>query len=377
MKKIIIITAILLFAISVYAQRSSRERSRPEPEKQKSETTVRRSIEQKSNKGQQATRTRQASSRDISYTSRSRTSPTKSHATSRSSASRTSPAKSKANRPSGVSRSQTQKSTYQKPRQGQVSRSNTGNVGRTSGDRSPNRGNTGTYKGKQTSPNKGTMGRYNGNKSPGNKGNVRSNTNSQRNNQSVRGNTATRNNVPRAKATRTHAEYRKHYSTPNRRVVRTNHAKGYNYHYNPVKYRNAHYHYHVPKRVHVTWTNRMYHDYRHMYPEYGYWYYPIGYQIATIPFYYAYTHVGEVRNVYGRVHEVYYSWTSDEYHLYFGGDYPYHDFTVIISGRNARRYDRYPEMFFEGRYMWVTGLLSTFEGRPELIVKRRHQIHLY
>ena len=319
MKKIIIITAILLFTISVHAQRTSRERTRHEPEKQKSETAVRRSAEQKkSSRSQQATRTRQTSTRDISH----------------------------------ASRSQTLKSTYEKPRQGQVSRSNTGNQGRSKGDRSPNRGNTGTYKGQKPSPNKGTTGRYN------------------RNNQSVRGNTGSRKHV-----TRTYAEHRQQYATPNRRAVRTNHVKGY--HYNPVRYRKVNYHYHVPSRIHVTWTNRMYHDYRLMYPEFGYWYYPIGYRIVTIPSYNAYYHIGDVRNVYGRVHEVYYSWTTDEYHLYFGGDYPYHDFTVIIPGRQARRYDRYPEMYFEGRYMWVTGLLSTFEGRPELIVRRRSQIHLY
>ena len=121
----------------------------------------------------------------------------------------------------------------------------------------------------------------------------------------------------------------------------------------------------------------MYHDYRIMYPDFRYWYYPIGYQIVTIPFYKAYYDIGEVRNVYGRVHEVYYSWSTDEYYLYFGGNYPYHDFTVIIPGRQARRFNNHPEMFFEGRYIWVTGLLSTFEGRPELIVKRTHQIHLY
>ncbi len=343
MKKIIIITAILLFTISVHAQRTSRERTRHEPEKQKSETAVRRSAEQKkSSRSQQVTRTRQTSTRDISH----------------------------------ASRSQTLKSTYEKPRQGQVTRSSTGNTGRTRGDRSPNRGHTGTYKGQKPSPNKGTAGRYNGYKSPKNNGTARSNgtvrsyNNSHRNNQSVRGNTGSRKHV-----TSTHAVHRQHYTTPNRRAVRTNHVKGY--HYNPVRYRNVNYHYRVPNRIHVTWTNRMYHDYRLMYPEFGYWYYPIGYRIVTIPSYNAYYHIGDVRNVYGRVHEVYYSWTTDEYHLYFGGGYPYHDFTVIIPGRQARRYDRYPEMYFEGRYMWVTGLLSTFEGRPELIVRRRSQIHLY
>ena len=354
MKKIIIITSILLFAISVLAQRSSRERTRHAPEKQKSETAVRRSIEQKSDKRQQAARTRQASTRDISHASQSRA---RTSTISHASRSRTSPAKSQTRNPSGVSRSQAHKSTYEKPRQGQVTRSNTGNTGRTRGDKSPMRGHTGTYKGQKPNPNKGT---------------VRSNNNSSRNNHSVRGNSGNARHV-----NRTHAEHRKHYTTPNRRVVRTNHVKNHHHRYHPVRYRNVHYHYHAPKRVHVTWTNRMYRDYRVMYPEYRYWYYPIGYQIVTIPFYNAYYHVGEVRNVYGRIHEVYYSWTTDEYHLYFGGNYPYHDFTVIIPGRQARGYDRYPEMFFEGRYMWVTGLLSTFDGRPELLVKRRSQIHLY
>jgi hypothetical protein len=300
MKKIIIITAIFLFAISAHAQRTSRGATRHEPEKQKSETAVRRSAEQKQSSSQQTTRTMRAPSQDISHTSTAR---------------------SHANRPSGVSRSRTIKSIYEKPPQGKVS------------------------------PNKGATGRYNGN--------VQSNNNTQRNNQSIRGNAA----------------YRQHYATPNRRAVRTNQVK--NHHYNPVRYRTVNYHYRVPKPIHVTWTNRMYRDYRVMYPEFGYWYYPIGYRILTIPSYHAYFNIGEVRNVYGRVHEVYYSWTTDEYHLYFGGSYPYHDFTVIIPGWQARRYDRYPESYFEGRYIWVTGLLSTFEGRPELIVKRRSQIHLY
>jgi hypothetical protein len=337
MKKIIIITAILLFAISAHAQRSSKGRIPHEPERQKSETIVRRSDKQKQNsRSQQATTTRQASTRDIS------------HARSN----RTSSAKSQFGNPAGASRSQASKSTYEKPQRGQVYTNSTGPKGRTSGDRTPNRGNAGTFNGNKPSPNKGIAGRYNGYMSP--------NGNSHSNSQSVRGN---------------EGEHRKHYTTPNRQAVRSNHVKGY--HYNPVRYRNVNYHYRVPNRVHITWTNRMYHDYLMMYPEYRYWYYPIGYRIVTIPTYKAYYHIGEVRNVYGRVHEVYYSWTTDEYHLYFGGDFPYHDFTVIIPGNHARRFDRYPEIFFEGRYIWVTGLLSTFEGRPELIVKRQHQIHLY
>jgi hypothetical protein len=172
-----------------------------------------------------------------------------------------------------------------------------------------------------------------------------------------------------------HAGHRKHYTTPDRRHVRKTHAVHVNY--SPVKYRKIHRHYRVPKRVNVVWTPRMYRDYRLIYPDFHYWYYPTGYRIVTVPYYHAYFHVGEVRNVYGRVDEVWYSWSTDEYYLYFGAGYPYQDFTVILDGREARRFSRHPEAYFGGRYIWVTGLISTFEGKPEILVKRRTQVHLY
>lgn len=172
-----------------------------------------------------------------------------------------------------------------------------------------------------------------------------------------------------------HAEKRKHYTTPNRKPVRKAHAVHAKY--TPVKYRNIHHHYKVPNRVNVVWTHSMYRNYRAMYPDYHYWYYPTGYRIVTVPYYNAYFHMGEVRNVYGRVHEAWYSWSTDEYYLYFGAAYPYQDFTVIIEGRDARRFNRHPEAYFGGRYIWVTGLVSNFEGKPEIMVRRNSQIHLY
>jgi hypothetical protein len=168
-------------------------------------------------------------------------------------------------------------------------------------------------------------------------------------------------------------ELRRHYTTPDRRQVRSVH--GVNNHYRPVKYRKIHYR--SPAHVHVIWTRQMYHEYRILYPDFRYWYYPVGYTILTVPAYNAALHIGEVRNVYGRVHEVWYSWDTDEYFLYFGGNYPFQDFTVILPGRDARRFSRFPEAYFEGRYIWVTGLVSTFEGKPELMVKRSAQVHLY
>jgi hypothetical protein len=121
----------------------------------------------------------------------------------------------------------------------------------------------------------------------------------------------------------------------------------------------------------------MYRDFRLIYPDFAYWYYPVGYRISTVPAYHAYMHFGEVRNIYGRVYDVWYSWSTDEYFLYFGNTYPYQDFTVIISGNQARRFSRSPEFFFEGRYIWVTGLVSIFDGKPEIIVRKKSQLHLY
>ncbi|KPL17234.1 MAG: hypothetical protein AMS26_01730 [Bacteroides sp. SM23_62] len=359
MKKIIIITAISLIAISAHAQRTSRERSRHEPVKQKSETAVRRSAEQKkSSRGLYAARTKQVTSRDISHANRTRTSTAKNFSPERSGTGRTyydKPGKGN-NKPGNQGRGNANNGRWN---DGQKPSQNRGTIHPYNGYKSPQRdGNNGRDPKNTPARNYGNKSKYNSHRSPVETGTVRSNNRSRTHH-----------------ASSNHTTQRKHYTTPNRRAVRTNHVKGY--HYNPVRYRTVNYHYRVPKRIHVTWTHSMYHDYRIMYPEFGYWYYPIGYRIVTIPSYHAYYHIGEVRNIYGRVHEVYYSWTTDEYHLYFGGNYPYHDFTVIISGRHARNFSMHPELYFEGRYMWVTGLLSTFEGRPELIVKRRSQIHLY
>ncbi len=320
MKKIIIITAISLIVISVHAQRTSREQSRHEPVKQKSETAVRRSAEQKqSSRSQYANRTRQANPQGISHANSHRSSTSKNLSAERSGANRT---------------------YFEKP----------GRVDHKPGNQVRESISSGSHAKKAPVRNPGRNSEYSGQRSA-----------------------VERNSMHRA--SNNYTTERKRYTSPNRIAVRTNHVKAY--HYNPVRYRTVNYHYRVPNRIHVTWTNAMYHDYRIMYPEFGYWYYPIGYRIVTVPSYHAYYHIGEVRNVYGRVHEVYYSWTTDEYHLYFGGNYPYHDFTVIIPGPHARKFARHPELYFEGRYIWVTGLLSTFEGRPELIVKRPGQIHLY
>jgi hypothetical protein len=144
-----------------------------------------------------------------------------------------------------------------------------------------------------------------------------------------------------------------------------------------LDYRRMHYPYRMPAHIHIVWSPRMYREYVLIYPEYRYWYYPVGYRIRTASAYDAIHYTGDIVNIYGQVYEAWYSWQTDEYVLYFGAPYPYHDFSVIIPGRKARQFSSRPEIFFEGRYIWVTGLVSLHDGRPEMIVRQKHQIHLY
>ncbi len=144
-----------------------------------------------------------------------------------------------------------------------------------------------------------------------------------------------------------------------------------------IEYRRVHYAYRAPKHINIIWTPRMYREYILIYPEFRYWYYPYGYSVRTISAYDAAYYIGDVMNVYGKVYGAWYSWQTDEYYLYFGAPYPYHDFSVIVPGQRARQFNRHPEIFFEGRYIWVTGLISLYEGKPEMIVRKKHQIHLY
>jgi DNA/RNA endonuclease YhcR with UshA esterase domain len=114
-----------------------------------------------------------------------------------------------------------------------------------------------------------------------------------------------------------------------------------------------------------------------MYPTIRHWEYRYGYRIHNVSAYNAYYHIGEVKTVYGRVKEVYYARESDEFFLHIGDYYPYHDFTIVIPGYIAREYSRRPVAYFTKEYVNVTGLITEFEGKPEIVVKRNFQISVY
>lgn len=132
-----------------------------------------------------------------------------------------------------------------------------------------------------------------------------------------------------------------------------------------------------PPRVNVVWDVRLYRDYCSIYPHVKTWNVRYGSPIYSVPAYEASYYVGDVKRVYGYVSEVYYDRNTDDYHLYIGGRYPYHDFTTIVPGYLARQISSRPYRYFSGSYISTTGLISHFNGQPEMVVKRMHQIQLF
>jgi len=347
MKKLAVITVIMLLAVCAFGQRKQREQTRPETQNHKSEATVRRSAERSpTTRTQHTQQTRQVRRDNTSTKGKS----------------------ANVNRSYQANARKKQTGTV-RTYQGQVKKKPAGAVGTQNGQgkKKPTgtvrtRDNQGKNKPAGTVRTRDNQGKYKPAgrvRTPEVKGKYKPSPTARTPKGNVKG----------------HAEHRKQYTASNRKQVRK--TKAVHTHYVPVKYHKSHYKYRVPKHRNVIWTHNMYREYRKLYPDYHYWYYPTGYRISTIPYYNAYFHIGEVRNVYGRIHGVWYSWATDEYYLYFGAAYPYQNFTVILEGRDARRFSRHPEAYFGGRDIWVTGLVSTFEGKPEIMVKRNSQIHLY
>lgn len=168
-------------------------------------------------------------------------------------------------------------------------------------------------------------------------------------------------------------------SYPSSRSYRGHHETTYVYHRAPEtkSYRSVHYAYRAPRHVNVIWTRDMHSHYIKMYPEVRHWNYNFGYRINSISAYNADRYIGEVMNVYGKITEVYYSRETDEYFLYMGLYYPYQDFTAVVPGYIARRHSRRPEYYFNNQYINVTGLITSFDGKPETVIKEDFQLSVY
>ena len=159
-----------------------------------------------------------------------------------------------------------------------------------------------------------------------------------------------------------------HYVYPRKRVKLHYHHDTYVHNYRVLYY---------PSHTYIYWTRNMYRDYRRWYPHYTHWRYNYGHRIQTISAFDAKYNLGEVAMIYGRVYATWHNKETDDYLLFFGGDYPNQQFTVVVPGQVARRFSWTPERYFLGEHLTVTGLITTFDGNPEVIVKNRRQLGLY
>jgi hypothetical protein len=148
------------------------------------------------------------------------------------------------------------------------------------------------------------------------------------------------------------------------------------FHYHPDTYLHNFHVLYYPVYRDIYWSRAMYRDYHRWYPNYM-WRYNYGYRIQTISAFDAKYNMGELAMVYGRVYATWFNRDTDDYLLFFGGDYPYQEFTIVIPAHVARRFSWRPERYFLGEHVTVTGLITTFNGIPEIVVKNKRQINIY
>jgi micrococcal nuclease len=56
--------------------------------------------------------------------------------------------------------------------------------------------------------------------------------------------------------------------------------------------------------------------------------------------------------------------------------YPNQVFTVLIWGSDRGKFEKPPETLYSGKEICVTGMVQSYQGRPEIIVKDPSQIKL-
>lgn len=83
-------------------------------------------------------------------------------------------------------------------------------------------------------------------------------------------------------------------------------------------------------------------------------------------------HVGENLTVEGLVNEVHHAASGKAIFLDFGGHYPNEQFTAVIF---VGDFDKFPKVdSVEGKTVDVTGTITLYKGRPEIILNDPAQI---
>ena len=82
-------------------------------------------------------------------------------------------------------------------------------------------------------------------------------------------------------------------------------------------------------------------------------------------------HEGALTTVCGKVFGIH-SGTSGFVKLNFGGDYPDNTFTAVIFPDNVSKFKKPEE--YNGKQVCVTGKISIFKGKAEIVLKEANQL---
>lgn len=175
-----------------------------------------------------------------------------------------------------------------------------------------------------------------------------------------------------------HVEFRKHKKNSYTRRSNRGSSHGHinQYYHNKRKVRNLYYNYKRVPAIRMVFHPRWHRFYSAHYSSYSHGY-MVNRRLNLISGHAAKYHTGEVAAVFGRVYETYYDEIQDEFYLYFGAPYPQSDFTVVVTGREARKMRRYSPRYFIGRDFIVSGLITHWNGKPEIVINYSSQLKRY
>jgi micrococcal nuclease len=88
--------------------------------------------------------------------------------------------------------------------------------------------------------------------------------------------------------------------------------------------------------------------------------------------------IGQQKTVCGKVASTHFASKSKGQPTFINLDKPYPNqvFTVLIWGSDRGKFEKPPETLYSGKEICVTGMIQTYQGRPEIVVKEPSQIRV-
>ena len=87
--------------------------------------------------------------------------------------------------------------------------------------------------------------------------------------------------------------------------------------------------------------------------------------------------IGRFKTVCGNVSNVVYtSGQGNPVYLNFSKDYPYQPFAAVVWGEDAKAIKIEPLVLVRSRQVCVTGMVTDYKGRPQIIIKKEGQLEV-